>query len=141
MPMIRGRYYINPAVGEALEQARSLGEGNFQNQEVQYENGPEEPAHDEGGRFRRGHSDERDAHHGPIHRVEIERAELGSNAGGRGSGGFLARVHRQASSHSHDDGYPGEVRPAAFPPRPSVHVFTDHNDLADFLRNELSREQ
>ena len=146
MPMIRGRYYMNPALGEAIEQARSLGEGNFQNQEQDYEHSSDEPVRDERGRFRRGHSDERDTHHGRIHRVEIERAEFGSDGDGRSSCGFLARIHRHEAAEdgageNGDAGRPWENHRAAFPSRPFVHVFTDHHGLLDFLRNEFSREE
>jgi hypothetical protein len=113
MPLINGRFYMNPAVGTALERARiaeeqSYGEGNS----GQGAGGPR----DAQGRF---------AAAGPVHHVEIEA----------GDGGFVARVHRAPlepidASSSH----------GGLPAGPTSHVFADHNDLVEFLRNELGAQ-
>ena len=151
MPMIRGRYYMNPVMGEALEEARARAE------EGNAPRGSEEEVAGEGSRPADGR--ERDAHGKfvapqPIHHVEIECAE----------GGYVARVHRHpAPSSMHADadgpeGYPHErsglrhhdeahdARDAHYPiqspvphPRPEVHVFANHNDLAEFMREELGK--
>lgn len=153
MPMIRGRYYMNPVMGEALEEARArAGEGNAPRGSEEEVAGKGEGSHPADGR-------ERDAHGkflapGPIHHVEIECAE----------GGYVARVHRHpaaSSAHSEVDGregYPHErsawrhhdeahdAGDAHYPiqspvphARPEVHVFANHNDLAEFMREELGK--
>lgn len=112
MPMIHGRYYMNPAMGAAVERARAAEEA------------PEDGAN--------GQS-QRDAHGrfvapGAVHHVEIEVAD----------GGYLARLHRhpQGGHESAPLPSPGD---GGLPPRPSSHVFTDHNDLVEFLRDELGK--
>ena len=116
MPVIHGRYYMNPAMGAAVERARAAEEAPASEDD---ENG--EPQRDEQGRF---------VAPGAVHHVEIEVAD----------GGYLARLHRQPPG-DHESGPAPSPRDGGLPPRPSSHVFTDHNDLVEFLRNELSKQQ
>src|SRR5580704_924224 len=67
MPFIRGRYYINPIAGAAIERAR-------------------EADADAGGDGGGGGA--------PVRRVEIEATEIVPAASGRAQRGFVARVHR-----------------------------------------------
>jgi hypothetical protein len=153
MPFIRGRYHINAIAGEALEAAREAeaamlalehdaeqagGDGNEEGEETQPTHGAEK---------------------GPIHRVEIEAAELVPSHSGRAQRGFVAHVHREAvdpDEGSHDDfvgasGSPrarlaslrspraGQTPTAGNASRPETHVFADHRDLVSFLRDEFAK--
>jgi hypothetical protein len=112
MPVIHGRYYMNPAMGAAVERARAAEEAHAPEDGA---NGV--PPRDAHGQF---------VAPGAVHHVEIEVAD----------GGYLARLHR------HPQGNPeSEPMHGGLPPRPSSHVFTDHNDLVEFLRNELGKQQ
>ncbi len=148
MPMIRGRYYMNPAMGEALEEARARAE------EGNAPRGSEDEVADDGHAPRGLHPHQRDEHErdahgkfvapGPVHRVEIESAE----------GGFIARLHRHPPHGRYDGAHhpDGEAHrdgneahdahamemPSARP-SPEVHVFTHHHDLVNFLRDELEK--
>jgi hypothetical protein len=145
MPMIRGRYYINPAMGAALERARSLNEENSPDGDHDGPHagrGDAEYGSDRGepGRQGRGRSDERDSR-GSIHRIEIECAEVGQNGAGRSQRGYVAHLHRTPHlGADHVSARPGQLPTGVFPSRATAHVFTDHNDLADFLREELGNE-
>lgn len=146
MPMIRGRYYINPAMGAALERARSLNDENFPNGDHEDSHDASRSAEDDSrrtarGRHGRGQSDERDSR-GSIHRIEIECAQMGQNGPGRSQHGYVAHVHRTPHlGADHVSARPGELPTGVFPSRATAHVFADHNDLADFLREELGNEQ
>ena len=112
MPMIHGRYYMNPAMGAAVERARAAEDAPAS------EDGENaEPQRDGQGRF---------VAPGAVHHIEIEVAD----------GGYLARLHHQPQGGRES----GPVH-GGLPPRPSSHVFTDHNDLVEFLRNELGKQQ
>ena len=101
MPVIAGRYYMNPAHGAEIERARQAEE-------------------DERMGGARGKA---------VHRVEIECAD----------GGYVARLHRGPEQGAGRD-EEGRFKPGESPAvRPSVHVFTNHNDLVDFLREELGK--
>lgn len=146
MPFIRGRYHINPIMGEALEAAREAEaallalEQRAQNDRQQADQDADDASDDS--------SDSGDLPSGsrPIHRVEIEAAELVPSHSGRAARGFVARIHRQAlpSSNSAIPARPG----GAMPPRNSpdapascdTHVFASHNDLIDFLRDQLAHD-
>ena len=114
MPMIHGRYYMNPAMGAAVERARAAEES------------PEDGADGES---------QRDAHGrfvapGAVHHVEIEVAD----------GGYLARLHRHPQSRQESENQSAPLH-GGLPPRPSSHVFTDHHDLVEFLRSELGKSR
>lgn len=140
MPMIRGRYHMNPAMGQALEEARARAE------EGNAPRGSEEEIADGGEESRRRDARERDgrgrvAAPGPLHRVEIECAE----------GGYIARLHRHPPSANGDEREPIAPRrgsdgvgwhdAAGMPSRPEIHVFSHHHDLVDFLREELGKHR
>ena len=135
MPFINGRYHINPMMGQALEAAReaeaalaalqqrasrdSSVSSNVASRDDSC--GPDDP----------GSSDAL-AGPGPIHHVEIEASEIVPSSSGRAVHGFVARVHRlPAEARSGKEG--------AAPP-PETHVFADHRDLVNFLRDELARK-
>jgi hypothetical protein len=107
MPVIAGRYYMNPAHGAEIERARQAEEDE-----------------------RMGGARGLPAQAGKaVHRVEIECAD----------GGYVARLHRHPGQGAGRD-EEGRFRPGESPAtRPSVHVFTNHNDLVDFLREELGK--
>lgn len=145
MPFIRGRYHINPIMGEALEAAREAEaallalEQRAQNDRQQADQDADDASDDS--------SDSGDLPSGsrPIHRVEIEAAELVPSHSGRAARGFVARVHRQALPSSDsanpdsDGGFP--LRPSTDAPAScDTHVFASHNDLIDFLRNQLAHD-
>src|ERR1700677_3665478 len=100
MPFIRGRYHINPIAGEALEAARAA-EAALSELEQEADSALADSADaqgDDGGEgddeFGDGAS-QGDA--GPIHRVEIEAAELVPSHSGRAQRGFVAHVHREGA--------------------------------------------
>ena len=90
MPFIRGRYHINAIAGETLEAAREAEAALLALEHDATQAGGEENQED----------DETDSEHGgdkePIHRVEIEAAELVPSHSGRAQRGFVAHVHREA---------------------------------------------
>lgn len=144
MPFIRGRYHINPIAGEALEAARE-GEAALaaleqeaksravgQSDGFAYENdGDAKPVQDAKG---------------PIHRVEIEAAELVPSHSGCGARGFVARVHRHAGApggiqRSQSAQGATQVALQSSPPsRSETHVFSDHRDLLNFLKDEFAHD-
>jgi hypothetical protein len=163
MPFIRGRYHSNAIAGEALEAAREA-EAALQalEHEAAQAGGQEDDRGDDGeGESASG------ADKGPVHRVEIEAAELVASHTGRAQRGFVARVHREAVQP--DQGGRGFVRSPANgdsigsgdTPRarfaslrspqagqaptagngshPETHVFADHHDLVNFPRDEFAK--
>jgi hypothetical protein len=98
---------------------------------------------------------------GPIHRVEIEAAELVPSHTGRAQRGFVARIHRHASSagsaqsSSSVNGnanssagspfarnYPPQsaMQQGTMRPAPETHVFSNHSDLTNFLRDQFAND-
>ncbi|MGA7917522.1 MAG: hypothetical protein WCA00_19975 [Candidatus Acidiferrales bacterium] len=168
MPFIRGRYHINAIAGEALEAAREAEAALLALEHDSEQAGGEDDASgdDDGGAAGTGK--------GPIHRVEIEAAELVPAHSGRAQRGFVAHVHREAaqpsgrtagasadasgtsSSHNgrgiaaqqgaaNDFGSSRPLRPGQLPSggytaRPETHVFADHRDLVNFLRDEFAKQ-
>ena len=155
MPFIRGRYHMNPVTGEALEAAREAESALLALEQQAH-------ANDAGDDSADGSGDD-DASSAsadsPIHRVEIEAAELVPPSSGRAQRGYVARVHRLAANPPTGDGFSSvgarsasksgrtpdadSWRDAAHPaiaPTPETHVFSDHRDLVDFLRDLLGRE-
>ena len=127
MPFIRGRYHINPVMGEALEAAREAEEALL--------------ALEQGARSKRAggcdDDDDMDGSQGPrdprpVHRIEIETAEVVPSHAGRGTRGFVTQVHRAVPGGGIGAG--GRVLTSP----PETHVFSSHEDLVNFLGDELS---
>jgi hypothetical protein len=163
MPFIRGRYHINAIAGEALEAARETEAALLALEHEAAQAGGEQDGGDEQGE---GESAS-DSGKKPIHRVEIEAAELVPSHTGRPQRGFVAHVHREAvqpeqgargfvqsaasgSSIGSDEGprarfaslrspRAGQVPTAGNVARPETHVFADHQDLVSFLRDEFAK--
>ncbi len=137
MPFINGRYYINPVMGEAMEAAREAEAAlTALEQRGQQHSGVDNGAADD---FDAGPQAQQDA---PVHRVEIEAAEVVPAHSGRATQGYVARVHRQPAG--------GAAAAPAAPRRGNTrlaghddaetHVFTDHRDLLSFLRDQLAKD-
>jgi hypothetical protein len=74
MPFIRGRYYINPIAGAAIEKAREADDASA-------------------GDDDESNSDSVNAA-APVRRIEIDATEIVPPTTGRAQRGFVARVHR-----------------------------------------------
>jgi hypothetical protein len=141
MPFIRGRYHINPIAGEALEAAREAEAAL-----LALEHAAQQGAEDQGDGFAYDHATPAPQGKGPIHRVEIEAAELVPSHSGRASHGYVAHVHRRsqaaasagASVHGSSASAPDGGADAKS--GSETHVFTDHRDLLGFLRDEFAKD-
>ena len=152
MPFIRGRYYINPRYGAALEAAREAEEARSSAERPERES---KSASTTSGADGRGGQNEAQ---GPIHRVEIEVTEVVPSHSGRAQRGLVARVHR-ASVTSGAAGKAGADQEFGSPvsygvqshggtaqscrganQAPETHVFAGPQDLADFLRGEFEKD-
>jgi hypothetical protein len=133
MPFIRGRYHINPLAGQALETAREAEEALAALQRDQSNSDATDPTTESSiGNDK-----------GPIHRVEIEAAEVVPSHAGRGQRGFVARVHRAPSADAQDAssgfGSPSQTSVPVLQ-KPEMHAFSSHGDLVDFLQNEFAKD-
>jgi hypothetical protein len=151
MPFIRGRYHINPIAGEALEAARAAEAALSELEEEAHgaltdsADSQGDAGGDDDDEFGGGAS-QGDA--GPIHRVEIEAAELVPSHSGRAQRGFVAHVHREGGGAggmrngvaSSSPRLPGEYPSSAYAARPQTHVFAGHRDLISFLRDEFAKD-
>jgi hypothetical protein len=167
MPFIRGRYHINPVAGEALEAAREA-EAALLALEQAARSSEASDDNESGGPS----SSAKAAAKGPVHRIEIEAAQVVPAHSGRASRGFVARVHRTivpaasrpANSDDQADGFADDPSASyratsnsaspdddwnpsgssrtvsASSVAPETHVFADHRDLVDFLRDLLASE-
>jgi hypothetical protein len=133
MPFINGRYYINPVMGEALEAAREAEAALA---------ALENRAHDDSGLDNEPTDDagKKTKAEKPIHRVEIEAAEVVPAHSGRATRGFVARVHRQAANPA-PSGHGDPMSHTTGAGHAETHVFSDHRDLVSFLRDELGRDE
>lgn len=137
MPFIRGRYHINPTMGEALEAAREAEAALLaleQRAREQRANGSDPDSYgdgecDDGAEAAPGT--------GPVHRVEIEAAEVVPSHSGRAVRGFVAHVHRTGTVDNANAG----TAHGGLTPAPETHVFSDHRDLVNFLSDELAKGQ
>jgi hypothetical protein len=137
MPVINGRYHMNPAMGQAMAAARALLEGT--NGESDDSRSAEIRSGDDNDDLPRGraHSDERDSR-GAIQRIEIECADNTGSPSKPASGGYTAHVHRVPPSNGDDtDLQPGKLPNGVQAPAPTTHVFSDSDGLTDFLRRAL----
>jgi hypothetical protein len=145
MPFIRGRYHVNPIMGEALEAAREAEAASLALQKDAH------GAHDQADGFASPHASDREPA-GPIHRVEIEAAEMVPGPSDRGERGFVARVHRIAPSsvtmssgaksgsfRRDDEGPVHDSAHLGCASAPETHVFSNHRDLLNFLHDELAK--
>ena len=159
MPFIRGRYHINPIMGEALEAARdaeaallALKQNARRNRSAtpgydsNHESGDDSTA-DAGDYARTG------AAKGPVHRVEIEAAEMVPSHAGRGQRGYAMRLHRlpppnsdvgsdfdDADSNANSFGSASRNAAPAGAAQSDTHIFANPDDLLDFLRAELASD-
>jgi hypothetical protein len=141
MPFIRGRYHINPILGEALEAAREAEATRRGEPTLEHGAGN---SNDQADGFASPYPNDHAAS-GPIHRVEIEAAEMVPSHSGRAERGFVARVQRHAASgapHGAGDSFAARgMSHGSAPARPETHVFSDHRDLLSFLHDELAKDQ
>jgi hypothetical protein len=154
MPFIGGRYYANALAGHAIEAAREAeaallalkqkGASNGKAHEVSSEYDANSDDRNPGDESAEPGSQEK----APIHRIEIEAAELVPAHSGRAQRGFVARVHRDAGSSdgaSNASGasggtrtpLPGQLPSRGYAAKPETHVFAGHGDLLEYLKNEL----
>src|SRR5579864_812826 len=102
MPFIRGRYHINPIMGEALEAARdaeaallALKQNSRRNGDSANRNDSNDQSGDYSGDDSSDNANARaTVAKGPVHRVEIEAAEMVPSHSGRGQRGYALRLHR-----------------------------------------------
>ena len=138
MPFIRGRYHMNPIAGQALEAAREAEAARLAAVDQQLESDGQ--GGNDGIDDNIGNQAAINDGRGPIHRVEIEAAEMVPSHSGRAERGFVAHIHRLASGHpaglAHRAEFPGNVHAA----RAETHVFSGHQDLVDFLHHEFAKD-
>lgn len=140
MPFINGRYYLNPVMGEALEAAREAEAALAALENRAKQNSAEREGTVDGD-FGSASGSPADPSDGPIHRVEIETAEMVPANSGRAVSGYVARVHRKSLSGPAEVGASsGSRRTASIPGGAETHVFADHRDLVSFLRGELAKD-
>ncbi len=158
MPFIRGRYHINPIAGQALEAARAAEEALAELEQdahgVLADSADSQSGADSGDDDGEFGGASQGAGAGPIHRVEIEAAEMVPAHSGRGQRGFVAHVHREVGgvpagsdapqwaqqAAAPQVRKPGEYPSSAYAPRPETHVFADHRDLVSFLRDQFAKD-
>jgi len=154
MPFIGGRYYANALAGHAIEAAReaeaallalkqkTAPKGKVSAGASGYEADPND------GNTGDESAEPTNEEKAPIHRIEIEAAELVPAHSGRAQRGFVARVHRDpgssdgASNASGSRGgsrtpLPGQLPSRGYAAKPETHVFAGHGDLLEYLKNEL----
>jgi hypothetical protein len=134
MPFIRGRYHINPTMGEALEAAREAEAALLALEQ-------EARAHRADSDGDGGSDDDTDltpgTGTGPVHRIEIEAAAIVPSHSGRAARGFVARVHRSGTPANGN----GNATDHELTSPPETHAFSDHRDLVNFLGDELGKGQ
>lgn len=137
MPFIRGRYHINPIMGEALEAAREAATLALEHQSSD--------AHDQADGFASPHAGEHAterASSAPVHRIEIEASEMVPAHSGRAERSFVARVHRHPTLDANGDFASASHRAShsSLPAHSETQVFSNHRDLVNFLHDELSND-
>jgi hypothetical protein len=138
MPFINGRYHVNPIMGQALEAAREAEAALLALQQQASRDSGDSSANvsgDDGDDQEDPSSADAAADAGPIHHVEIEATELVPSGSGRTTRGFVAHVHRAAPPAEYSSLSAGHVAPP-----PETHVFSDHGDLVNFLRDALAKD-
>src|SRR5215467_2796818 len=127
MPFVRGRYYINRVLGEALEGAREAEAALAALQEEEKGSDLTESGNRKGGTRE------------PIRRVEIERAQVVPAHSGRATRGYVARIHRQPPAvldSPEGDEFAASPRSGGAvdmqrsePEDVETHAFDNHHDL------------
>jgi hypothetical protein len=156
MPFIGGRYYANALAGHAIEAAREAEAALLALKKKSAQRGNASVSASEGASADSGETggDEGTSNESmqpedaPIHRVEIEAAELVPSHTGRAQRGFVARVHRDpvptgnmaSDSVASRTPLPGQLPSRGYATKPETHVFAGHNDLLDFLKAELGKK-
>ena len=158
MPFIGGRYYANALAGHAIEAARAAEAAAqaLKTKAAQKRNasaggydGASSNTTSENGEYENASSDPAYTNDAPIHRVEIEAAEVVPSHSGRAQRGFVARVHRDPGAANDAAGgsaapqspLPGQMPSRGYASKPETHVFAGHGDLLDFLKTELGKSQ
>jgi len=118
---------MNPIVGQAIEAAREAEAARLAALAPAGHEGTED------GDDEFGEANGANPEKGPIHRVEIEAAELVPSHSGRAHKGFVARVHREDVSR-------GGAGAGASKKSAETHVFSDHHDLVGFLKDEFAKD-
>ncbi|MFZ3200974.1 MAG: hypothetical protein WA175_07475 [Candidatus Acidiferrales bacterium] len=141
MPFIRGRYHINPIMGEALEAAREA--------EAALLGFEHEAEHDDDDRSTGG-TRAANKERGRIHRIEIEATKVVPSNSGRAVRGFFACIHRRGApvtavpddeSDWRDSGDGAYAPHGSASADPETQVFSDHDGLMSFLRDELEKDE
>jgi hypothetical protein len=164
MPFIRGRYHINPIMGEALEAARDAEAALLAPKQNARRNGGATPGYDsnhQGGddsAADAGDYARTSAAKGPVHRVEIEAAEMVPSHSGRGQRGYAMRLHRlpppssdagsdfddgsdsNANSYGSTSRFRWRYAASAGAAQSDTRIFANPDDLLDFLRAELASD-
>jgi hypothetical protein len=147
MPFIGGRYYANALAGHAIEAAReaeaALQALKQKSKGKTNADGAAGSDVDASGGVDDESADTMQQGKPPIHRVEIEAAELVPSHSGRAERGFVARVHRDAPSSGGSGAaspLPGQLPSRGYAAKPETHAFVGHGDLLDFLKNELQNQ-
>ncbi|HYL68812.1 MAG TPA: hypothetical protein VEX69_06580 [Candidatus Limnocylindria bacterium] len=135
MPFIRGRYHMNPIAGQALEAAREAEAARLAEADQQGQGNAQSSGADD---YENRNAESADQ--GAIHRVEIEAAEMVPSHSGRAERGFVARVHRRTPGNPAANSPRGEFPSSAHAARAETHVFSNHQDLIDFLHHEFSKD-
>ena len=157
MPFIGGRYYANALAGHAIEAARAAEAAAqaLKTKAAQKRNGgagdagyTDSSTNSGEDEYESASGDSANANDAPLHRVEIEAAEVVPSHSGRAQRGFVARVHRDPRPANDAAGgsvtprspSPGQMPSRGYAPKPETHVFASHGDLLDFLKTELGKE-
>jgi hypothetical protein len=156
MPFIGGRYYANALAGHAIEAAREVEAAALALKKKSAQRGNRSVSASGNARADSGEtggdedtsSESMQPEDAPIHRVEIEAAELVPSHTGRAQRGFVARVHRDpelagdamSNANVSRAPMPGQLPSHGYTLKPETHVFAGHNDLLDFLKTELGKK-
>ena len=143
MPYINGRYHINPIMGHALEAAREAESAIARAATACFTAIPPIRPAARPTTTRAIHAI-LPAPAGPPARArsitsKLRRLRSFRNHAGRAVRGFVARVHRLPADRAARPSSPSAPSAANTPP-PETHVFSDHRDLVNFLRDELARK-
>ncbi len=142
MPFINGRYHVNPSMGAALEAAREAEAALLALQDHAQRDASDNTATADSPDDSATASSS--AASAPVHHVEIEATEAVPSHSGRATRGFIARIHRSLPQPPAPAGHGASLAyerssPSGPALKPETHVFSNHGDLLNFLRDELSK--